>query len=374
MLPEELVKWYAGHGYQFLGLSEHNTVADREVWIAESEIKRRIGDAKPCWRAADCKPRTRLVEGVEQWRLAPFSELRERFAQQGRFLLLENEEITSDLGAKRVHVNAVNISEVIDAAVGDDAATVLAEDLGRLETSGQHQREPALGIVNHPNFTWALTPADLGRMKAARFVEIFNGHPFAASRGDMGKRSAVRIWDVANAERVLQRRWQPLYGVASDDTHALEGATEASPGRGWIVVRAAELRAVDLIEAMLNGQFYASTGVNLRECEYDALKRKLVVVVAPATGAAYQVDFIVTKLGAKPMDDGAPGDRWDVPSVGMLAKRVIGTRAEYDLAPDDAYVRATISASSRPVNPMQSNYTGDEAQFEQAFTQPVGWR
>ena len=44
------------------------------------------------------------------------------------------------------------------------------------------------------------------------------------------------------------------------------------------------------------------------------------------------------------------------------------------LVEDDAVVRATITSSRAPENPMVSNYTGDDSQFEQAFTQPVGWQ
>jgi hypothetical protein len=60
--------------------------------------------------------------------------------------------------------------------------------------------------------------------------------------------------------------------------------------------------------------------------------------------------------------------------VGVLVKRVTGPIADYSLAADDAYVRATVSASTQPSNPMKSNYTGDDVQLEQAFTQPVGWQ
>ncbi len=374
MFPEDLVKWYASHGYQFLGLSEHDLVADHEAWIPVSEAERRAGDRQLCWRTAECRPETRVVDGAEQFKLSSFDSLRRRFDERGKFLLLQNEEISSDHGPRRVHVNAVNVRSAIAPSFGDDPGAVLEQNLEKIEAHRQQWKEPMLGIANHPTFTWALSPFDLARVKLARFVEIFNGHPYSASRGDTGRRSAVRLWDVANAERVLQRGWPPLYGIAADDTHALAGAAEASPGRGWITVKATRLRADELIESMLRGDFYASTGVTLRECDYDAQRRKLTIAVAPADGVSYQVDFFVTKTSARPISSGPAQDRWDVRDVGMLARRVMGTRAEFELAPDDSFVRATITASSRPSNPIRSNYTGDDAQFEQAFTQPVGWQ
>jgi len=374
MLPEELIHWYSSHGYQFLGLSEHNLVADHEDWIGASEAKRRMADGHACLDSGTCKPTSRDAEGVEQWRLKPLAELRHEFEHSGQFLLLENEEITNDVGPSRIHLTAVNISTSIPPAVGENSASILDQCLHAIEADSLRRGEPAVGIVNHPNFTWAVGADSLARVRAARFLEIFNGHPYAASRGDTGKRSAVRMWDMANAERILERGWLPLYGVAGDDTHVLSGAAEASPGRGWIVVRAYQLRPAELVNAMLMGDFYASTGVSLDQCNFDERHRRLSIRVNAVSGVAYQVDFVATKLSAHPLAHVPAGDRWDSPSVGVLVKRVAGPIADYSLATDDAYVRATISASTQPSNPMKSNYAGDIAQLEQAFTQPVGWQ
>lgn len=374
MLPEELIHWYSSHGYQFLGLSEHNLVPDHEDWIVASEAKQRIVAGHACLDSNTYQPTSRNAQGVEQWRLRPFTELRHDFAHPGQFLLLENEEITNDLGPKRIHLTAVNISASIPPAVGEEPASILDQCLRGIEADSLRQGEPAVGIVNHPNFTWAVGPDSLARVKAAQFLEIFNGHPYAASRGDTGKRSAVRLWDMANAERILERGWRPLYGVAGDDTHALCGADEASPGRGWIMVRAQRLRPAELVNAMLKGDFYASTGVSLDQCSFDERHRRLSISVNAASGVEYHVDFVVTKLSAHPLGHVPAADRWDSPGVGVLVKSVAGPTAAYSLAADDAYVRATITASTHPINPIKSNYTGDDAQFEQAFTQPVGWQ
>jgi hypothetical protein len=374
MLPEVLIHWYSSHGYQFLGLSEHNLVADHEGWIVASEAKQRMGDGHACLHSDTCKPTSRIAEGVEQWRLKPLVELRNEFEHSGKFLLLENEEITNDLGPKRIHLTAVNISTSIPPAAEEDPALILDKCLHGIEADSLRQGVPAIGIVNHPNFTWAVDAESLARVRAARFLEIFNGHPYAASRGDTGKRSAVRVWDMANAERVLERGWLPLYGVAGDDTHVLRGAAEASPGRGWIVVRARRLRPADLVNAMLKGDFYASTGVSLDQCRFDEQHRRLSISVNAAPGVAYQVDFVATKHSAHPLDDVPAAVRWDIPNVGVLVKRVAGPIASYSLVADDAYVRATITASTNPSNPLKSNYTGDDSQLEQAFTQPVGWQ
>ena len=374
MLPEELVTWYVTRGYQFLGISDHNRLLDHEAWISVQEIRNRAGDAALSLSASNVEPISRMQEGVEQWRLLTFAELQERFEQPERFILLQSEEVTSDVAQARIHVNAVNISEVVAPVTEGYSAYVIEDVLRRIDSLSHRQNSPAIGIVNHPNFAWALSADDLANVKAAQFVEIFNGHPSTASRGDLGRPSVVRLWDMANAERVLNHAWPPLFGVAGDDTHARSGTSESSPGRGWIMVRAPQLRRSDLINAMQSGDFYASTGVTLKRCEFDSRRSSLLVSIQPDAGVTYDIEFVVTKLDARPSASGAVGNRWDGPSVGVVAQRTSALEAEYVLKQDDAYVRATVTASRPPRNPIKSNYTGDDTQFEQAFTQPVGWQ
>ena len=374
MLPEELVTWYAAHGYQFLGISDHNTVLDREAWVSVQDALDRFGDAAPSLSAAGIKPISRMQDGIEQWRLLSIAELRRQYERPDSFILLQNEEVTSDIAQARIHIDAVNVPETLAPAIEGDRAYVMTDVLGRIDNLSHRQDSPAIGIINHPNFAWALSADDLASVKAAKFVEIFNGHPSSASRGDLDKPSVVRLWDIANAQRVLEHAWPPLFGVAGDDTHARHGASESSPGRGWIMVRARQLQKADLIKAMQAGDFYASTGVTLKRCDFDSRRRALLLSVLPDAGVSYRIEFVVTKSNARPSALGAAENRWDGPGVGVVEKRTSALEAEYVLTPDDAYVRATVTSSRAPRNPMKTNYTGDDVQFEQAFTQPVGWQ
>jgi hypothetical protein len=207
-----------------------------------------------------------------------------------------------------------------------------------------------------------------------RFVEIFNGHPYTASRGDVGKRPVTRLWDMANAERVLERGWPPLYGVAGDDVHAINGADKPTPGRGWIMVRARQLSPTELVQAMNRGDFYASTGVTLRNIDYNPNDREISVSVQADPQITYRIEVVATKTSARPRTFAAPPDRWDTPLVGVVVAKIAGTRAYYRLADDDVCVRVVVTSSRHPSNPLSSPYAGDQMQFEEAFTQPVGWQ
>jgi hypothetical protein len=377
MLPEDVVYWYAQHGYQFLGLSEHNILPNFEHWVLVEDVKQHAGPdilQRYNQRYGNSQPSMRVLDGVEQWRLKTTQELRAQFERAEQFLLLSNEEITNEVAKSPVHLTAVNISEPIGPINEGTVASAIGETIARIDTQSRRQTTAAIGVVNHPNFAWAIGADALAQAKAAQFIEIFNGHPFTASRGDVGRRSVVRIWDMSNAERVFERGWPPLFGVASDDAHVQVGASEPSPGRGWIMVRAARLSAQELVAAMKNGDFYASTGVKLARYDYDSKKREIALAVAPAPGVTYVTEFISTRILACPSASASAADRWDGPQVGAIVARSSNLEAHYRLTDDDVWVRATVTASRAPANPIISNYEGDTTQFEQAFTQPVGWR
>jgi hypothetical protein len=367
MLPEEVADWYKRHGYQFLGLSDHNIVPVEERWVDASKVLLR----EP--RRAMSSLVSRTHDGIEEVRLKTINDLKREFDAPGQFLLLCDEEITSTAADHPVHVTAVNLKNDAVASVNaPTAADAISAMLDGVDHIGKIEGYPTLGFINHPNFAWAVGASDLAAVRGARFVEVFNGHPFTASRGDTGKRPVTRMWDMANAERVLERHWAPLFGVASDDAHVETGAREASPGRGWIYVRASSLQPAALLRSMQRGDFYASTGVRLKNIAYDRAGRALSLTIDPEPGATYVTEFIVTKSGAHPRDD-KPNDRWDVPTVGVVASKTTTLMSRYKLASDDVLARAVITASTFPENPILSDYAGDAVQFKQAFTQPVGW-
>ena len=91
---------------------------------------------------------------------------------------------------------------------------------------------------------------------------------------------------------------EPLYGLATDDAHNYhqEGAT-AAPGRGWVMVRAKELTPSAITQAMIDGNFYASSGVILRDVSTDG--KSLTVSIRAEEGVTYTTRFIGTRMRGK---------------------------------------------------------------------------
>ena len=66
------------------------------------------------------------------------------------------------------------------------------------------------------------------------------------------------------------------------------------------MVRATQFSADALVNAINRGDFYASTGVILRNITYDAKQQVINVEVQPESGVSYTIEFIVALEGVDP--------------------------------------------------------------------------
>ena len=66
--------------------------------------------------------------------------------------------------------------------------------------------------------------------------------------------------------------------------------TASLPGQGWIYVRAAELSPRAILESLEKGEFYASTGVELKD--YQADDKKITITIREISFSKYKIQFI----------------------------------------------------------------------------------
>src|SRR5687767_15615518 len=117
--PDEVVRWYREHGYQFLVLTDHNYLTS--------------------------------VDGLNALHGA-----------SDKFLVIPGEEVTSTVETRPVHVNGL----ALESFVAPPKPTTVREVL-QLSVDGIRA---AKGVphVNHPNFRWALTADDLAQLERTR--------------------------------------------------------------------------------------------------------------------------------------------------------------------------------------------------------------
>jgi hypothetical protein len=280
LTPADLVAAYRGLGYHFLVITDHNFVTPVEGLNA--------------------------LHGAEQ-----------------RFLVIRGEEVTDKVSQTRggksvstpIHLNLLGGNTVIQPQGGSSPAEALQRDIDEMKKGG--------GVIqiNHPNFGWALTEADLEASRGAQLLEVFNGHPRVNNAGGGGRPSAEALWDA------MLGAGQRVFAVASDDTHDVKQPgirSAAYAGRGWVVVRARRLTQDEILGALQRGDFYASTGVELSDVQ--ATPTSLTVTIKEQSFARYTVQFIG--------------------KGGRILETAQSSPARYEFRGDEGYVRAKVLDSN----------------------------
>lgn len=376
--PEQAVNIYKQRGYDFLSITEHNrlwedanfwreVVEDEGTWppnVSKSIFDTYIDDFGEDW--AEYK-----TDGeVTSVRLKTYSEVKAKFEEPGKFILLPGVELTQKLNDRHLHLNYINLASVLPSLEGvsliktvGDSKTIselIAFNARETAQAAKELNQPYVLMLNHPFWTYYnILPQNLIDCPEIRFFEVCNGGSGHAPHPDASNYTPEKFWDVVNAFRLVQGH-PLLYGVGSDDAHFYDAKRiddNSGVGDAWIMVRAKSLTPKDLIAAMHQGDFYASSGVVLEQVAFSRADNTLRVKVKAEQGVNYRIRFITTKRGfdrnVNEVEVLAEGDRpaRTVPvysdDIGRTVKTVTGIEAAYQLQADDLYVRALVE-SDRP--------------------------
>jgi hypothetical protein len=383
--PDMISAWYKDEGYDFLCMSDHNTLAEGEKWVTETTIEkkkltlgRKVMDKYVERYGKDWMTTRTNEKGELEVKLKTLEEYRVKLEEPGKFLLVQAEEVSAGFAKAPIHINAINLTEAIQPL--KDVTSIretLRANMQAIAAQAVKTGRPIMSHLNHPNFRWAVSAEDIAHVIEDKFFEVYNGHPSTYPEGDPARAdtSTDRIWDIANTIRLAELKAEPLYALGTDDSHHYHGGT-ATSGRGWVMVKADKLDPNALVEAMQRGDFYASTGVTLEDVTFDKTARKLNVKVKAEPGVKYTIEFRGTpknydravKEVPAPADDNYPVRLKHSEEVGKLLASSESTEASYQMTGDELYVRAIITTDKVMKNP------ATPGQLQKAWTQPVGWK
>ncbi len=207
--------------------------------------------------------------------------------------------------------------------------------------------------IAHPNLNWSCTVEDILKTdpKVIKHFEVYTAEPGMNDMGGGGRPSTEEMWDqVLSTGRVL-------YGLAADDAHHFPdfgqktffaGAKPftiypALPGRTSVYVRAKELKAEAIIDAIDRGDFYS--------VRHD--------LTMPIEFKSYEVDKngIRLELPAPDKDIGwaLPGKNptryhtYFIGKGGKVLKLDESLSPSYKFSGDELYVRARVEGSDGAV-------------------------
>ncbi len=270
--PEEVVRWYREHGYQFLVLTDHNFLTSVDALNA--------------------------LHGADE-----------------RFLVIKGEEVTDKFADKPLHLNGLDVSELVMPQKGTSVVDTLQRNVNAI------RKVQGIPHINHPNFGWAVTAEELRQVENNKLFEIFNGHPHVNNQGGGGIAGLEAAWDH------ILTSGQMLYGIAVDDAHVFKQPWDrnaARPGQGWVVVRSERLHPRAILEAMERGDFYASTGVELSELRTN--EQEIAITIKEDPTAKYRIQFIG--------------------KGGKLLKEEMTSPARYQIRGGEGYVRGKVLDSN----------------------------
>jgi hypothetical protein len=347
--PELIMDWYKKNGYQFIGLSDHNTLAAGEKWkmIAKSKLYE-DSFAKYLEKYGKDWVTYKVDSGRTIVKLKTLAEYKPLFEDKN-FLIIQAEEITSRFENKPIHMNATNIQTIIGPQSGGSVTEVMQKTVDAVLKQREETGVPMIPHLNHPNFGFGVSVQDIIDLKGERFFEVYNGHPYVNNYGDSLHPGMEEMWDRINVA-YLNRGQAIMYGLATDDSHNYHqfGKTFSNSGRGWVMVKAKALTPEALLSALEAGQFYSSTGVTLDQVSYH--NHKLAVDIKEEAGIQYTIEFIGVVRGEQ---------------KSVVLKKVTGTKADFTVTDKHLFVRARITSSKKKENPYQ------EGDVEMAWTQPV---
>lgn len=373
--PDMIADWYKARGYQFLAMSDHNVMAENGKWVDVAKTKGGMPALEKYRARFGAGAETREEAGVPQVRLKSLAEYRPLFEEPGKFLMIPSEEITDKFEKKPIHLCATNLKELVKPQGGDSVTQVMQRDVDAVLEQRKRTGQAMFAHINHPNFGWAITAEELMAVRGDRFFEVYNGHPTVYNEGGENRPGTERMWDIMLTHHITEGRKELVMGVAVDDSHNYhrEDPKVSNPGRGWVMVRSAELNPERIVKAMEKGDFYASSGVTLKDFRKE--KKSLKIEIQPDAGVTYRTRFIGTRKGYDPASqpvtvtdkDGAQAtvSRRYSADIGQVLAEVEGTSPAYTFRGDELYVRAVVTSS----RPQPNRIRPDD--MERAWLQPV---
>ena len=370
--PESVAKWYKNNGYDFLAITDHNTLLEGVRWKKFPAEHQALEQYKSLFGEEWVETKPAEEEGNIQVRLRPLDEFRDKFEEPGEFLLMSGNEISAP---HAVHMLAHHQDEVIPPADGnvDERTAMIRKMLERVAEYRQQSGRNVYPILAHPNFQWAITAEMMLKAEDLRFFEVYNGHPAVHNEGDEYRASTERIWDIVLSKRLAAGDEKVLYGLATDDAHNYHSAG-ATPGKGWVMVRSAELTPESILDAIDRGDFYASTGVSLKNINFDG--EKIELEIKQEEGVEYTTEYIGTRSGfekeSKPRLDESGNEidnttRGYSNEIGKVLARSNDLQSSYTFTGDELYVRVRITSSADQTDQITGEVTGKQ----RAWVQPV---
>ena len=225
LTPDEVADWYRSRGYHFLALTDHRIPSEARP-VAEDFI---------------------MLSGIE----------------------LDGIDPTVGL----FHVIGVGFERAPDLSFYEGNPSWLETTVDMQQMINNLQAAGAIVFLAHPYWSGEMSK-NLLDMEGCFGLEVWNG--------------ACEVWDCKGLSAVhwddLLAAGRRLWGLGTDDCHWWPGRADA--GLGWVWVKAEELTQRAILDALVQGHFYASSGPQIHDLRLEG--DEIHVRCSPVTA----IDFV----------------------------------------------------------------------------------
>ena len=232
------------------------------------------------------------------------------------FLVLSASEYSAKVGDVAVHVNGIGLTQPFVVSKDKDVPGTMQDAVDQTLAQG------GVSMINHPNWLWSFGAKEMSQVRGAHLMELYAGAYTSNNEGSATRPSSEAIWDD------LLSRGIRLWGAGTDDCHKFLPTFNPfndAPASAWVVVRAESLTRENILNALMAGDFYATTRIMLDDLRAD--RNGLSLKIKPWGKIEYTTTFI--------------GKGGKVLSVAD------GLEPSYRIRGDEGYVRARINCTDR---------------------------
>ena len=154
--PEMIIQWYKENNYQFIALSDHNTLASDIFWYKLKASDKQNKTLEKYQQKFGDWVESKIDSSGIYVRLKTFEEYKTKLQEPSSFLILPSEEVTSSFEKKPIHINVTNIQKKIEPFKGNSVLDIMQQTITAVHAQRERLNIPMFVHINHPNFGYGI--------------------------------------------------------------------------------------------------------------------------------------------------------------------------------------------------------------------------
>lgn len=298
--PEELKELYKSHGYSVLAYTDHDVMIPHPELCDESFIA--LNGFEVQFKGPIRSPGVANEKACHICFIAKSPDINEQPCWNEKYAYIGN---------AKSHINEVSVDSETNGFMREYTPECINKLISICRDKGffATYNHPAWSLESYPEYT---------KYEGLNAIEIYNnsaemlGYPSYAS----------------NAYDDILRSGKRVYAVAADDNHNKPSRNDAFGG--FVMIKAKDLSYESITEALFNGDFYASSGPEIKDIRIE--DNKIYIECSDAVSVSLSTDRRIARYAyssnGTPLREVAFDFNFDCEYFRITVKDFSGNRAD----------------------------------------------